>query len=55
MKRKVFSMKSIISSALIMAVLLLSVGGEAQAAGNGVSLVANEEGHFDSIDRKSVV
>lgn len=49
MKRIVCLTKSIISSALITAVLLLSAGGEVQAAGNGVSLVANEEGHFDSI------
>ena len=49
MKRIVCLTKSIISSALMIAVLILSAGGEVQAAGNGVSLVANEEGHFDSI------
>ena len=41
--------KTIISSALMVAFLFLAVGGEAQASGSGVSLVANEEGHFDSI------
>ena len=49
MKRIVGLAKSVISSALIIAVLFLSVGGEVQAEGSGVSLVANEEGHFDSI------
>lgn len=39
----------VISSVLMIAVLCLSVGGEVQARGNGVSLVANEEGRFDSI------
>lgn len=39
----------VISTALMVAVLFLSIGGEAQAAGGGVSLVANEDGFFDSI------
>lgn len=39
----------VISTALMVAVLFLTVGGEAQAAGGGVSLVANEDGFFDSI------
>lgn len=39
----------VISTALMVAVLFLSVGGEVQATGGGVSLVANEEGLFDSI------
>lgn len=46
MKRKV---NAVISTALTVAALFLSVGGEVQAAGGGVSLVANEEGYFDNI------
>ena len=41
--------KTMISSALAAAILFLAAGGGAQASGSGVSLVANEEGHFDSI------
>jgi len=42
-------MKKVISSALMIAVLFVSAGGEVQAKGNGVSLVADVEGRFDSI------
>lgn len=49
MRQIICLVKTIISSVLLAAVLSLAVGGQAQASGGGVSLVANEEGHFDSI------
>ncbi len=39
----------VIASVLIMAVFFVSVGTVAEAKGSGVSLVADEEGRFDSI------
>lgn len=41
--------KTVIATVLMMAVVFISVGTEAEAKGSGVSIVANEEGHFDSI------